>query len=54
MSYYKKKYGYKPKDFPIAERIGASTITIPLYPKLTSSEISYVVRAIHAATMHTA
>ncbi|TSC69714.1 MAG: UDP-4-amino-4-deoxy-L-arabinose--oxoglutarate aminotransferase ArnB2 [Parcubacteria group bacterium Gr01-1014_70] len=43
MSYYRKKYGYKPGDFPNAERIGASTISLPLYPKLTDREVRYVI-----------
>lgn len=50
MSYYKKKYGYKPNRFPIAEQIGASTITIPLYPKLIDKEIDYVIRVVNTIT----
>jgi len=42
MSYYRNKYGFKEGDFPNAEKIGASTITIPLYPSLTSKEIKYI------------
>ena len=41
--YYRKRFGYKPGDFPIAERIGGSTISLPFYPKLTSEEVSYVI-----------
>lgn len=48
MSYYKKKYKYKAGDFPIAENISASTITIPLYPRLTKREVKYVLEAIHS------
>ncbi len=50
MSYYKKKYGYAPGSFPTAEKIGASTITIPLYPKLTDKEIQYVIGSINTIT----
>jgi dTDP-4-amino-4,6-dideoxygalactose transaminase len=50
MSYYKKRYGYKQGDFPIAEKIGASTITIPLYPKLTSEEVDYIINTINKIT----
>lgn len=46
MSYYRKKYDYKPGDFPNAERIGASTISLPLYPKLTDKEVKYVVDSV--------
>lgn len=44
MKYYREKYGYQRGDFPVAERIGDSTITIPFYPQLTDEEIEYVSR----------
>lgn len=43
MKYYKKKYGYKKGAYPIAENIGARTITLPLYPKLTDDEQMYII-----------
>lgn len=43
LSYYKKKYGYKRGDFPAAEQIGDSTISLPFYPKLTLNEIRYII-----------
>ena len=42
MEFYAKKYGYKLGDFPHAERIGASTITLPLYPQLTDEAVYYI------------
>lgn len=50
MSYYRKKYGFRQGDFPNAEKIGDSTITLPLYPKLTKKEIDYVISTINAVT----
>jgi len=47
MKYYKDKYGYKKGAFPIAENIGNSTITLPLYPKLTIEEINYVIKSVN-------
>jgi dTDP-4-amino-4,6-dideoxygalactose transaminase len=47
MTYYKKKYKYKVGDFPVAEKIGDSTITLPFYPKLTDKEIQYVINAVN-------
>jgi len=46
LSYYRNKYGYKRGDFPIAEKIGDSTITLPLYPKLEDREIEYVIKTV--------
>jgi dTDP-4-amino-4,6-dideoxygalactose transaminase len=48
MSYYKKKYGFKKGDFPLAEKIGDSTITLPLYPSLKKSEVAYVVTSVNS------
>jgi dTDP-4-amino-4,6-dideoxygalactose transaminase len=49
-SYYRETFDYKRGMFPIAEKIGASTITIPLYPKLTDEEITYVIKAVNQVT----
>jgi len=37
--YYRKNYGYKEGDFPIAEEFYRNEITIPLYPKLSNIEV---------------
>jgi dTDP-4-amino-4,6-dideoxygalactose transaminase len=47
MKFYKEKYGYKPGDFPVAESIGNSTISIPLYPRLKDQEITYIIKTIN-------
>jgi dTDP-4-amino-4,6-dideoxygalactose transaminase len=46
LSYYRKKYGYKRKMFPVAERIGDSTLTLPLYPRLSNREVRYVINVV--------
>ncbi|MCA9396991.1 MAG: DegT/DnrJ/EryC1/StrS family aminotransferase [Candidatus Omnitrophica bacterium] len=42
LTYFSNKYKYKKKEFPEAERIGASTISLPMYPALTVDERKYV------------
>ena len=42
-SYYRERYGYKPGDFPHAERIGASIASLPLFPTMTTAEQDRVV-----------
>ncbi len=42
LSYYRKTYGFKEGDFPVAEDIGKRTITLPLYPSLKIEEVEYV------------
>ena len=46
-SYYVKKYGFKPKDFPIAKQLSESVITLPLYPGMTDDQIEYVTSTIN-------
>ena len=43
MSYYIKTFGFNENSFPIAENIGDSTITLPMYPKMTDLEVKYVI-----------
>src|SRR5258708_1942368 len=44
-SYYRERYGFKPGDFPHAERIGASIVSLPLFPTMTTAEQDRVVAA---------
>jgi UDP-4-amino-4-deoxy-L-arabinose-oxoglutarate aminotransferase len=46
LDYYQKTFGYKIGDFPIAEKIGEMTISLPLYPSLTKTEVRYIVKAL--------
>ena len=46
LSYYKRHYGHKRGDFPIAENYYDGTISIPLYPSLTNDEVEKVVKNI--------
>lgn len=49
LEYYRKRFGFSGGEFPVAERIGASTLTIPLYPKLRDEEVEYVIQAVGSA-----
>ena len=46
LSYYRERFGFKPGDFPIAESIGARTISLPFYPKMSDSEVDRVIEAV--------
>jgi dTDP-4-amino-4,6-dideoxygalactose transaminase len=50
LSYYRQTYGYERGMFPVAERIGDSTITLPLYPKLSNEEVQYVINGVKEVT----
>jgi dTDP-4-amino-4,6-dideoxygalactose transaminase len=45
--YYRETFKFKEGDFPIAERLGASTITLPTHAKLTDKEIDYVINTLN-------
>ena len=49
MAYYRERFGFRPGDLPDAEKIGARTISLPLYPQLTEEEVERVVRAVYGA-----
>jgi dTDP-4-amino-4,6-dideoxygalactose transaminase len=44
-TYYRERFGYKPGDFPHAERIGASIASLPLFPTMSTAEQDRVVAA---------
>lgn len=39
---YRKAFGYKPGDFPVAESVSQRTIALPFYNRLTEREIDHV------------
>ena len=41
--YYAKKYGFSENDFPISSSWGNGTLSIPLFPGLTSEEQDYII-----------
>lgn len=46
LQYYREKLGCQEGDFPVAEGIGRSTISLPLYPLLQDDEQDYVIRMV--------
>jgi dTDP-4-amino-4,6-dideoxygalactose transaminase len=52
LGYYQQKFGYKKGDFPIAEKIGNSAISLPLYPLLKNEEIDYVIKTVKQVIGH--
>jgi dTDP-4-amino-4,6-dideoxygalactose transaminase len=51
LTFYRRTYGYERGIFPAAEKIGDSTISLPLYPGLRDEEIKYIVRGVKEATV---
>ncbi|TSC95215.1 MAG: cell wall bioproteinis regulatory protein [Parcubacteria group bacterium Licking1014_1] len=42
--FYKKEFGYKADDFPVAENISKRTLILPFFNNLTEKEIDFVVK----------
>lgn len=49
MSFYAKKYGYAPDDFPVALDAFRRMVSLPLNPRLSDADIADVVEAVRAA-----
>ncbi len=41
-----RSYGYGPGDFPVAERIGEQTLTLPLFPGMQDADVEQVCAAV--------
>lgn len=46
LSYYSKRYGFKPEDFPAARDCDRLTMAIPLHNRMGEDDYRYVVRAL--------
>ncbi|MBU0718438.1 MAG: DegT/DnrJ/EryC1/StrS family aminotransferase [Planctomycetes bacterium] len=46
LSYYARRYGYRRGDLPVAESIGDRTISLPLFPQMTKSQVDRVIDAV--------
>ena len=44
--YYRETFGYAAGDFPVASRIYAGLLSLPLYPAMSVDDIDYVSRAV--------
>ena len=45
--YYRKRYGWRPGDFPEARRIGRQTVSLPLSPALNDADVEDVIEGVH-------
>ena len=48
---YYRRLGFKPGDFPEAERYYAEAVSLPLFPDLTEAQQADVVASVHAAIL---
>jgi perosamine synthetase len=44
--FYREQFGYRPGDFPVTERVAASTLALPFSPRLSDDDVAYVADAL--------
>ena len=44
--YYRDAFGWKPEDYPHAQRIGRRTVSLPLSPRLSDADVADVIEAV--------
>ena len=45
-SYYRETFGYHPSQFPVAEKLFAEMLSLPLYPKMSDEDVFDVIHAV--------
>ncbi len=40
--YYRKTFGYKPEEFPVASQVYERVVSLPIYPRMTDEDVDYV------------
>lgn len=45
--FYQQRFGWKPKQWPNAMQLGRQTVSLPLSPKLTDSDVERVITAVN-------
>jgi dTDP-4-amino-4,6-dideoxygalactose transaminase len=43
---YQQRFGWKPKDYPVADAIGLTTVSLPLSAKLSDQDVEDVISAV--------
>jgi len=47
--FYRERFGYKPGDFPVTEKVGERTFALPFYNRLSEADQDVVVEAVKSA-----
>jgi dTDP-4-amino-4,6-dideoxygalactose transaminase len=45
-SYYRNRFGWRPEEFPATEAIFQSSISLPCFPRMTSTDVERVISAV--------
>ncbi len=45
-TYYRQRFGWRPEQFPVAEAIFQSVISLPCYPRLSDADVERIIAAV--------
>jgi perosamine synthetase len=46
MSFYRERFGHREGEFPVCERVAASSLALPFFPQMTESQVERVAAAL--------
>jgi len=44
--FYRKTFGYKPEDLPVATYVYEKIVSLPIYPKMSDEDVNYVIETV--------
>jgi dTDP-4-amino-4,6-dideoxygalactose transaminase len=48
--YYQDQFGWRSQDYPVAAKYGSETMSLPLSPKVSDSEVDYIIETVSRLT----
>lgn len=49
MSFYRERYGHREGEFPVCEKVAASSLALPFYPQMSETTVAHVCEALGKA-----
>ena len=46
---YRQRFGFKPGDFPVTERIARTTLALPFFTEMAEEQVDYVCERLEAS-----
>jgi perosamine synthetase len=46
MSFYRERFGHRPGEFPVCERVAAASLALPFFPAMTEAQVARVADAL--------
>ena len=50
--HYQERFGWRPSDYPVAEEVGDTTVSLPLSSKLTDADVERIVETVERVLGH--